>query len=96
MRPIFGDKETLKQIDPYRKLLDEGITIPKEDVPCRFCCGALTIEFDDTWIEGHEFGAGTIRWDCETEPDMESDAWDDWMDSHAYVYQHEQWKMRRR
>ena len=41
--------------------------------------------------EGHEFGAGTIRWDCETEPDMESDV-DDWMDS-TPMYQHEGWKI---
>lgn len=83
-RPVFGDKETIKQIDPYQVLLDNGIKIPRDILPCRFCGGNVYATFDDTWIEGNNFGAGTINWECDQETDDLESA-----DSHTYQYQHE-------
>lgn len=80
-RPVFGDREMIRQLDPFRKVLDEGIEIPPGVMVCRFCKSPVKIFFDDTWINGNEFGAGTIELYCKVD--------DDWvpmwmMDDHNY------------
>lgn len=63
-RPIFGDPQTIQRIDPWRVLLDDGIDLPVNVLGCAECDSPLHVEFDDTWIDGIRFGAGTIRWYC--------------------------------
>lgn len=62
--PKFGDKETLAQLDPYRKFLQCGTVIPAEVLVCPFCQNQLAVTFDDYWVEGNELGAGTLEICC--------------------------------
>lgn len=63
-RPVFGDKETIEQLDPYRKFLECGTTVPREVCLCPFCDSQLAVTFDDIWVSGDELGAGTIEVSC--------------------------------
>ncbi len=59
---------------------------------CPYCKGDLTYECDG-WDEddnGQWESDGSFSIDCSTEPDMDSDDWEDWMQSHSempYVHQ---------
>ena len=76
----------------FRHLIDSDalIAIPPEIAVCPYCDTKLTAhseawtqEDDDSWI------ATDVQVDCETEPDMESEEWEEWMKWHSdmpYVY----------
>ena len=64
MRPVFGDKETLKQIDPYHKILQQGIVVPTDILVCPFCENPIAVTFDDIWVKDDSFGAGKIEVCC--------------------------------
>ncbi len=89
-RPIFGDADTIRHIDPRRVILDDGIAVPRGVLVCRFCEADLFATFDDTWINGDEWGAGMIGLDCTAEPDVDSEHFDEWMDGHEYETQSDQ------
>lgn len=77
-RPVFGDAATIRKIDPLRVVLDEGLDLPVDVLGCAECDSQMHVEFDDTWIEGDTFGAGTLRWYCLAEP---------WAHNQYYQYQ---------
>ena len=77
--------ETKLEIIDHSKLIE----VPPEIAVCPYCNGKLTIdayewsEYEDGWHLESFF------MDCETEPEMGFDDWDDWLDAHSempYVY----------
>jgi hypothetical protein len=65
---------------------DAVIEIPKEVAVCPIC-GARLYASCDSWVEeGDEeeviWKAESLNIDCETEPDIKSDEWEDWMAEH--------------
>ena len=76
---------------------DTVLDIPPEVQTCPYCGGKLAASFTG-WTEagpstssGEPGGwiADEVSLDCETEPEIDSDEWDDWWSSHSempYVY----------
>lgn len=70
---------------------DEAIEVPPDVAVCPYCDTKLTASFTG-WSEaddGSGWIADEVTLDCETEPDMDSDEWEDWWASHSdmpYVY----------
>jgi hypothetical protein len=67
------------------------INIPPEVAICPYCDTKLTAQFTG-WTEaddGSGWMADEVDWDCESEPDFDSEEYDDWLDQHTempYVY----------
>lgn len=94
-RPVFGDKKTIESVDPFRVVLREGVNVPVEVMRCRFCGAAVRVSFDDTWVDGDDFGAGTIEFNCDAEPiieDVGKREWNQWFRDHTYRYPSEQFE----
>ena len=75
-----------KLLDP-----DNEIVVPKKVAVCPYCQTQITIS-PDGWVQnddGSWWCDSFTSW-CETEPDIDSDEWDDWWETHnemPYVYQ---------
>lgn len=92
-------KDEVKQVSPAiaKPTVIGGFFIVSEDKEfkfknlCPYCKGNLTYrcngwEQDDNGL----WMADSFDMECSTEPDMESDEWEDWMQQHSempYVYQ---------
>lgn len=70
--------------DAARKLIscDAVLDVPPEIAVCPICNAKLTASFD-TW-EQRDDGtwAGKPKTECETEPDIDDDNYDEWLSSH--------------
>jgi hypothetical protein len=70
---------------------DHGsIQVPGHVAVCPYCDGALTVHVE-AWSEGPDgfWFADEAKADCDTEPDIVSPDWRNWMDRHSempYVY----------
>ena len=61
---------------------DAVIEVPKEIAVCPICGGKLTVGCDG-WIELDDgWAADSLSIDCETEPDIDGNDWDDWFRGH--------------
>ena len=61
---------------------DVVLEIPGEVAVCPICKGKLYAQFDH-WIEiNGEWKAAEVNLDCETEPDIDSEDWRDWLEGH--------------
>ena len=61
---------------------DAVIEIPSEVAVCPICKSKLYASFDD-WIEENgQWAAASLNLDCETEPDIDSPEWWDWLSGH--------------
>lgn len=73
-----------------KKLLDcrAVLEVPETVGKCPYCDTKLTVQFtawtqdatDETW-----YADSGLEVDCETEPDIESDEFDEWLRQHTYM-----------
>lgn len=69
---------------------DKPLAIPPEVAVCPYCDTKLTAQFDG-WVQEDDgtWIADSMMLECETEPDVYDDAYDDWLVTHTdmpYVY----------
>lgn len=70
---------------------DHTFDIPPEVAICPYCDARLTAHCE-AWTETDEesiWEAEQVSVDCDTQPDLDSDEWDEWADIHTdmpYVY----------
>lgn len=61
---------------------EEVVEIPKEVAVCPICRGTLYASCDQWAEENKDWVVDSINMDCETEPDIDSDNWQDWFTGH--------------
>lgn len=58
-------------------------------IKCPYCGGNLVASVSAWTLQGDGWIAETIEVECQSEPDLDSDEWDDWLEGHSdmpYVY----------
>jgi hypothetical protein len=67
-----------------KQVLQTGdiLKIPAEVAVCPICGSSLYVNFDHWVQEGSEWLAASCNMDCETEPDIDSDEWNEWFAGH--------------
>lgn len=69
---------------------DAVLPVPPEVGKCPYCGGKVFVQFDQ-WSENDDltWSASDLAVTCETEPDIDSDEFEEWLESHSempYVY----------
>lgn len=69
---------------------DARIDVPAEVAVCPYCKARLVASFEE-WEQNDDgtWSGISVCLDCVTEPDIDSDEWEGWMDGHSqmpYVY----------
>ena len=64
----------------------DDIEVPDRVATCPYCGGKLSIRAH-TWTQNDDGAwiATGIDVDCDTEPDIDGDEWDDWNTRHSYM-----------
>lgn len=85
---LRGIPETFAILDTEARL-----QIAKEVQTCPYCDGPITLYFEE-WEEDEKHAGlwltGRAKVDCDDEPDMDSDEWENWFQRHSdmpYVHQ---------
>lgn len=68
---------------------DHVFKINPDVVKCPYCEGSLRVSVSAWTLEEDGWVAETVDVECQSEPELGSDEWDDWLEEHSempYVY----------